>query len=222
MKRHVSRHLRQIAVFPLPRADYYTEDDEDDEWDQSSRAIGYSAGQSIPDSSKAFGAFSSLSSRGNVPHSNGSAISHSSRLQSAIGVAREEEYLSRLDPESAGDSNNIPPDSEPLSWDQIGAYGVINARDGRSEHPPNMLPRFDPHDQTHHNRHGYEGNPVAREQPLLTSSSTTWTSPAVLGQPYPYHNLRVTVIAGHSLIKRNPFSGPPKISALGSILAKLI
>jgi hypothetical protein len=37
-KRHVSRHLRQIALFSLPRADYCSGDDEGDESAQAMRS----------------------------------------------------------------------------------------------------------------------------------------------------------------------------------------
>jgi hypothetical protein len=119
VKRHVSRHLRQFALFALPRADYYMGDEDGD---TSTQAMQYSgASSSTP----------SFSDTDSVPR-----------------LAR----WNSLDPPGVllfGPSINIeeepsaPPATEELSsWEDIQTYGVLAAREDRSEQPPDSLPKF--------------------------------------------------------------------------------
>ena len=114
VKRHVSRHLRQIALFAIPRADYSTGDDAGDE---STQAMHYSTAgttRSSGDSSSLYlGATSAESSDADAPDDDISTIP-------------------KEPPETTKDSH----------WEEIRPYGVLDARDGRSEAPPETLPKF--------------------------------------------------------------------------------
>lgn len=43
----------------------------------------------------------------------------------------------------SGESDKMPFSEDPISWDQVGNYGVVQAREGQSERPPDTLPNFD-------------------------------------------------------------------------------
>lgn len=115
-KRHVSRHLRQIALFALPRADYYAGEDEGDERTQ---AMHYSAAVS-------------------------STSSETDSSQSLIGpdVDQLDASMPEPNPDAIDTLTEPPLTAEPSSWDNIQTYGVLHAREGRSDQPPDALPNF--------------------------------------------------------------------------------
>ena len=119
MKRHVSRHLRQIALFALPRADYYMGDDDGD---TSTQAMQYSGATSSTPSSSDTGSIPPLSRRSSLGPPDVPLFDLS------INLAEEP---------------SAPPATEELSsWEDIQTYGVLAAREDRSEQPPDSLPKF--------------------------------------------------------------------------------
>jgi len=128
IKRHVSRHLRQIALFAIPRADYSTGDDAGD---KSTQAIHYSAASmstsswSDAESSVFLGGESPDSEMPNEP----------------------------ISPSTFEASEEPPPTTNDSDWEGVGTYGVLHARDGRSDAPPDSLPKVvqdDPHVSAQH------------------------------------------------------------------------
>ncbi|KAK0633922.1 hypothetical protein B0T14DRAFT_83896 [Immersiella caudata] len=114
IKRHLSRHLRQIALFAIPRADYSTGDDAGDE---STQAMHYSAATT-----------------------SASSDAESSSASGATSVELPEAEL--LDEGLSEVPMETLPNTRDSYWETILRYGVQDARDGRSEAPPATLPKF--------------------------------------------------------------------------------
>lgn len=123
MRRHLSRHLRQVAFFALPRADYCSGDKGDFGDHQSSRAIGSSATGSDSDTSS-----SGISMPKPISFSVVSEYPNSAKLPAPDD-----------DPEELGE---FILNGEPISWDQVHTYGVLDAREGLSAGPPRALSKF--------------------------------------------------------------------------------
>ncbi|KAK0617699.1 hypothetical protein B0T14DRAFT_274438 [Immersiella caudata] len=117
LKRHVSRHLRQVALFAIPRADYHARD----EVEGSAQAM--------------------------QPNE-----SHLSTNSSSTGA--DSQHPQQGEPvdatEETADSVTEPEPSEPLAtepsfWEDISTYGVVDARAGRADPPPDGVGTNQPH-----------------------------------------------------------------------------
>jgi len=89
-------------------------------------------------------------------HYSAAALSNCSDSESVLPATASEfankDEGSMPDPNSdAMDTlNEPPPASEPSFWDDIQIYGVLHARQGLSDQPPDVLPSYvDPPDQDH-------------------------------------------------------------------------
>ena len=111
MKRHVSRHLRQISLFSIPRGDYQSPEDDDGD---SARAIqcrtATSSSSSSDKSSRAFLQVSEVDEDGDRESLLNLGLSESAREPvPTIGT---------------------------VSWENVQTYGVLDARQGISDQPP--------------------------------------------------------------------------------------
>ncbi|KAF1954595.1 hypothetical protein CC80DRAFT_536757 [Byssothecium circinans] len=122
LKLHISRHLEQLALFAIPRADYLADDDADD-------ADSNAANRNVGDSVEKQTSVSDAESEGTPSSSSGSKVSRGSYK---VGDYAEQESG---DDTSVVDQAEPIPDEDAFSWD-FATDKFQSARLEQSEPPP--------------------------------------------------------------------------------------
>ena len=122
LKLHVSRHLEQLALFAIPRADYLA-DNEDDNANSNAAHVSI---DKLDDKQ---------SSAGDNRSDASTSSSTSGVSESPLNVAEQSNYADGEDDGSAIGSSEPAPDTDNFSWDFATKKFQI-ARLGQSEPPP--------------------------------------------------------------------------------------